>query len=1102
MMKAFRSCPTGWLLVTGLVVGVYFLHAQRAVTPVQYGAAALPADYVGARPDSLWLQLTGITNGVASLTLNNATDQVYEVLSKTDLTLTNWTIEPGAVWPTNSTVMPFTVSVLDRTKALFIRAADWTGVTEHGNTVPDWWFWEHFGTVVLSDTNLDTLGNTLLYDYQNGVDPLNPNDYYNGRLPELEIISGNNQSGSPGLFLPLPLTVRVTDLNSNSLANAPITLSVSDYAQLATTTNDALENSLRLRTDSSGLVSARVYVPTGSSLSNIEIFVRVLAQSGSNMVQTNFIEFVESARGVTPMLAVGGERIMELFPTGDLVSWGGNQYGELGDYTYLDSTNPVHVVGLTNLIKIVSGLNHSLALDSHGVVWAWGENGSGELGDGGSEGFINLPQQVPGITNTIAIAAHGYIVNGDPGLSLAVEADGTVWAWGTGNGYLVGSSPVQIAGASNMVNVAAGAGHALALKSDGTVWAWGADNHGQLGDGGTLGYSDTPVQVSGLSNIVAICAGDDYSLALDTNGCVWAWGLDNVGQLGDGGVEAANRSPVMVLTNIEQIAAGATHSVAVDKGEKLWAWGSDGVGQLGDGGSVGTNLPIQILELSNIVSVAAGSDASVALDGNGNVWQWGSSDSDGASWAWGNENGYPMRAPQYSDFFNGQLPNLTILTGNNQTPHASMEFPQSLVFRITDINGTVLSNAPVSVEIISGDMELRTVSGGSDYNALRLTADTNGAVTLIGYANWYINDPNCLVRVLAASRERIAEADFNETLVPVPTISITSPVNGESALLGTNEPLTITVDAEPGTGASIWEVDYSYQMNGGGDIPLGISTQSPYSFSWTNSLWWTNAFVGQYTLSAVAVDNAGAQSDPQSVSFTIALDSDGGGLPDYWQLQYFGQLGMDSDSDPDGNGQSLLYDYQNGMDPTDYYNGILPNLVILSGNDQDGTYGSFLPLPVIIEVTKADLTLLTNAPVTLTVTNGTALLAASKNDAPAVSLALRTDANGQVLVWIYFPPADSNVPDSTIVASAFSGNNSVTDTISEFIPLAHWRFDDTNDWVGDVLVGLRCGPENLSQTLRVNPDCPRRGQQSAVIVWQGRMPSALRCSGTCRRRAL
>ena len=282
-----------------------------------------------------------------------------------------------------------------------------------------------------------------------------------------------------------------------------------------------------------------------------------------------------------------------------------------------------------------------------------------------------------------------------------------------------------------------------------------------------------------------------------------------------------------------------------------------------------------------------------------------------------------------------------------------------------------------------------------------------------------------------------------------PRSRITSPVDGESELIGPNEPLAITVDAEPAPGASIREVDYSYQMNGGGNIPLGSSDQSPYSFSWTNSLWWTNAFVGQYTVSAVAVDNAGAQSDPQSVSFTIALDSDGSGLPDYWQLQYFGHLGMDPDSDPDGNGQSLRYDYQNGMDPTDYYNGVLPNLTILSGNDQDGTYDSFLPLPVIVAVTSIDSSRLTNAPVTLIVTNGTALLAASKNDEPVASLALRTDATGQALVWVYFPPANSNAPDSTIVASAFSGNNSVTDAINEFIPLAHWRFDDTNTWVGE-----------------------------------------------------
>jgi hypothetical protein len=379
--------------------------------------------------------------------------------------------------------------------------------------------------------------------------------------------------------------------------------------------------------------------------------------------------------------------------------------------------------------------------------------------------------------------------------------------------------------------------------------------------------------------------------------------------------------PAMVagLTNVVGLAAGASHSLLLDNQGRLWAWGSDDYGQLGDGGpdnnggQYDADLPIQVR--TNIISIAAGSDASVVLDGNGNVWQCGNSDGDDPNWQWGDENGFPMMAPQYVDFYSGQLPVLKILNGNNQAAHAGLEFPQLLFFQVTDPNGAALSNVPVSVEVIEGDMALRTVSGGDNYKGLRLTTDANGEVSLTGYANRNFSNPNCFVRVLAASREQIAEADFNETLLPLPTISITSPTTGSSLLIGPNQTLTITVDAGAAPGASIQEVDYYYGTNGTADTLLGVLTQSPYSFIWTNSLWWTNAFVGQYTLSAVAVDNTGGQSDPQSVAFTVALDSDGGGLPDWWQLQYFGQLGMDPNSTTDGSGHSLLYDYQNGIDP-------------------------------------------------------------------------------------------------------------------------------------------------------------------------------------------
>ena len=106
-------------------------------------------------------------------------------------------------------------------------------------------------------------------------------------------------------------------------------------------------------------------------------------------------------------------------------------------------------------------------------------------------------------------------------------------------------------------------------------------------------------------------------------------------------------------------------------------------------------------------------------------------------------------------FINGQPPNLTILNGNNQLHHAGSEFEQPLVFQVTDADGVALSNAPVSVEILAGDMALRTVSGGNNYQGLRLTTDGNGEVSLIGYAKESVNNPDCLIRVLAASRQQV-----------------------------------------------------------------------------------------------------------------------------------------------------------------------------------------------------------------------------------------------------------------------------------------------------------------------------------------------------------
>ena len=147
--------------------------------------------------NGLWLEITNVANGLASLNLHNATNQVYAIWSTTNL-LANWNVETE-VWPANSEVMPFTVLTLDRTSMLFIRAEDWTGVDSDGDGIPDWWIWMYFGNLDETATNLDNQGNTLGYDYTNGINPNviqfssieTTNNYFNtGQAPAQLAVSG------------------------------------------------------------------------------------------------------------------------------------------------------------------------------------------------------------------------------------------------------------------------------------------------------------------------------------------------------------------------------------------------------------------------------------------------------------------------------------------------------------------------------------------------------------------------------------------------------------------------------------------------------------------------------------------------------------------------------------------------------------------------------------------------------------------------------------------------------------------------------------------------------------------------------------------------
>jgi alpha-tubulin suppressor-like RCC1 family protein len=244
-------------------------------------------------------------------------------------------------------------------------------------------------------------------------------------------------------------------------------------------------------------------------------------------------------------------------------------------------------------VAIAAGSAFSLALKGDGTVWAWGSNEYGQLADGTSANQTT-PVQVTELSGVVAISASGKLSNGG-GHSLALRRDETVWAWGSdeygqlGDGAVTQSPvPLRVSGLTEVAAIAAGESHSMAVKADGTAWSWGWNGTGQLGDGTTTNRS-VPARVSGLDGVIAAAAGVYHSLALKADGTVWKWG-DSY-PWGESYQEEAMRirpSPVQV-TEISQavaIAAGNGDSYALKSDGTVWSQNSVPV-PVGVAGSVG-----------------------------------------------------------------------------------------------------------------------------------------------------------------------------------------------------------------------------------------------------------------------------------------------------------------------------------------------------------------------------------------------------------------------------------------------------------------------------------------------------------------------------------
>ena len=379
-------------------------------------------------------------------------------------------------------------------------------------------------------------------------------------------------------------------------------------------------------------------------------------------------------------LAVGSD--------GNAYAWGYNYYGQLGDGTRDDKHAPVRVrtpdrstypdlpADFTYL-QVSAGAQHSLALGSDGNAYAWGYNYSGQLGDGTTtEQHAPVRVKTPDRKTYPDLPADFTYLQVSAGLhySLAVGSDGNAYAWGLNDHGQLGdgtsssyrNAPVRVRTPDRntypdlpkdftYLQVSAGTYHSLALGSDGNVYAWGYNSEGQLGDGTTSDrnapvrvktpdrktYPDLPADFTYLQ----VSAGQYHSLALGSDGNVYAWGYNSDGRLGDGTTGGNRYTPVRVKTpdrntypdlpadfTYLQVSAGSIHSLALGSDGNAWAWGNNSNGRLGNNSYSESSVPVRVRNPASptdtskglqAAQVSGGGAHSLAVGSDGNAYAWG-----------------------------------------------------------------------------------------------------------------------------------------------------------------------------------------------------------------------------------------------------------------------------------------------------------------------------------------------------------------------------------------------------------------------------------------------------------------------------------------------
>jgi alpha-tubulin suppressor-like RCC1 family protein len=319
-----------------------------------------------------------------------------------------------------------------------------------------------------------------------------------------------------------------------------------------------------------------------------------------------------------------GNHVIATKKTGALWAWGKSLQGQVGNNTTIYYSSPVQIGALTNWLLPCAGYNHSGAIKTNGQLWMLGGDGTvGQLGQNSQTGYSS-PVQVGARTDWAQMSANQQI-------TAAITTGGELWVWGNNangaTGINVGtgsqSSPTQVGALTTWKYLVCWSNGIRAVKTDGTLWAWGQNNLGQVGDNTTT-YRSSPVQIGALTNwtpaagMNGMAASSNRTFHVKSDGTMWGWGKDYIGGLGLNTNYVNRSSPTQIgaLTNWLTAAAGYNGGASLKTDGSYWIWGyyTAGGAENGTGGGLDAySSPVQLGARTDWTHAKRGSNWSMGL---------------------------------------------------------------------------------------------------------------------------------------------------------------------------------------------------------------------------------------------------------------------------------------------------------------------------------------------------------------------------------------------------------------------------------------------------------------------------------------------------------